>query len=179
MPRRRSSARPPPDESHRLTRIPSAPSGGCLLHHAPRLRGRGLPPRIAAPCCAEFVVSRDAVRRRPKEFYAAALDWIAASELSSKAIAISVEFVWHLIFQPEQPWLVVEQKECLCQLYGLRNLPPQFADSPDIAVNTAFLVLALFSVGAAALVSYLKRFPFYRPRNAESRHYIMVYEYLS
>lgn len=85
-----------------------------------------LPPRIAAPCCAEFIASRDAVRRQPKEFYAAALEWIAATELGSKAIAISVEFVWHLIFQPE-PWLVVAQRECLCALYGLRNLPPQFA----------------------------------------------------
>lgn len=137
-----------------------------------------LPPRIAAPCCAEFIVSREAVRRRPKEFYAAALEWIAASELHSKTIAISIEFIWHLIFQPE-PWLLVDQRECLCQLYGLRGLPPQFADAPDIASNTALLVLVLFCVGAAAVFSLLRRFPFYRPRTAEATRYNTLFEYSS
>lgn len=57
--------------------------------------------------------------------------------------------------------------------------PPPRADPPDIASNTAFFILVLFSVGAAAVFSFLRRFPFYRPRIAKATPFNINIEYSS
>jgi hypothetical protein len=40
------------------------------------------PPILAAPCCAEFMVSRDRILAHPKSFYVHLRDWIAETEVS-------------------------------------------------------------------------------------------------
>ncbi|KAH6677357.1 hypothetical protein B0J14DRAFT_560145 [Halenospora varia] len=40
-----------------------------------------VPSKIAAPCCAQFAVSRDAVRRRPKENWVAIRKWLERTDV--------------------------------------------------------------------------------------------------
>lgn len=75
-----------------------------------------LPSLVSAPCCAEFVVSRAAIQRRPKEFYDGARQWIEDTSLNSKQAARALEYAWHVIFT-NKTVLAVPERTCLCSLY--------------------------------------------------------------
>lgn len=53
----------------------------------------GPQPTLAATCCAQFVVTRDTVITKPKEFYVRAKDWIVASDGSDWQIGRVFEYV--------------------------------------------------------------------------------------
>ena len=55
-------------------------------------------PRIESPCCAQFVVTADAVRARPKEDYIALRNWLLHTELSDSISGGVFEYLWHIIF---------------------------------------------------------------------------------
>lgn len=111
---------------------------------------------ISQCSCAEFIVSRQAVHSRPIQFYEAVLEWFNNTSLRAYKTGYAMEFVWHYIFTGKDIFLL-PQRECLCQLYGLQHLPPQFVVPPDIAANIALITLILSMV----CVYTLKLYTFY------------------
>jgi len=60
-----------------------------------------IPEKIAAPCCAQFAVSREAVLARPLEMWVALREWLVETELGSRAAGRVLEYTWHLWFGME------------------------------------------------------------------------------
>ena len=60
----------------------------------------GPPPAngIQAPCCASFVVKREAILTHPKTFYSNISDYILASRYSDQQTGRTLEYTWHIIF---------------------------------------------------------------------------------
>ena len=60
----------------------------------------GSPPDdgIKAPCCATFVVKREAILAHPKIFYSNIMDYILATSHSDLLTGRTLEYTWHLIF---------------------------------------------------------------------------------
>lgn len=74
-------------------------------------------PAIAATCCAQFVVSKQAVHQRPLQFYESAKRWILDSESSDWSIGRVFEYTWHIIFG-KSAIHCPEQATCRRDLYG-------------------------------------------------------------
>jgi len=64
-------------------------------------RKMNVPGKIAAPCCAQFAVSREAVLRRPLETWVALRKWLMETELDSRSSGRVLEYTWHLWFGME------------------------------------------------------------------------------
>ena len=60
-----------------------------------------VPEKIAAPCCAQFAVSREAVRRRGVEVWRGLREWLVETELDSMSSGRVLEYTWHLWFGME------------------------------------------------------------------------------
>jgi hypothetical protein len=58
----------------------------------------GVPGKIAAPCCAQFAVSREAVRRRSLETWVVLREWLLETSLESRTAGRVLEWTWHLWF---------------------------------------------------------------------------------
>jgi hypothetical protein len=61
----------------------------------------GVPEKIAAPCCAQFAVSREAVKRRGLETWVGLRDWLLETEVDSRNAGRVLEWTWHLWFGME------------------------------------------------------------------------------
>lgn len=57
-----------------------------------------IPSRISAPCCAQFAVSRDAVRRRSNEWWETLREWVLQTPLESAQSGRLMEMLWHIWF---------------------------------------------------------------------------------
>ncbi|KAJ6076273.1 hypothetical protein N7499_008254 [Penicillium canescens] len=60
-----------------------------------------VPDLIGAPCCAQFAVSRNQIRRRPKRDYVHMMDWVdgaSAQLIDSYAVGWVFESLWHVVF---------------------------------------------------------------------------------
>eukprot|EP00884_Botryococcus_braunii_P021106 jgi/Botrbrau1/767/Bobra.0181s0023.2 len=68
------------------------------------------PPILTAPCCAEFMVSRDRILAHPKSFYLHLRDWIAETEVSRYRTGRDFEYVWHYMFG--EPPSIDPVREC-------------------------------------------------------------------
>lgn len=60
-----------------------------------------MPERIAAPCCAQFAVSREAVRRHGLEWWVRLRKWLIETELDNRSSGRVLEYTWHLWFGME------------------------------------------------------------------------------
>ncbi|EKG21601.1 hypothetical protein MPH_01109 [Macrophomina phaseolina MS6] len=60
--------------------------------------GEKCPQVIAAPCCAQFAVSRDQIMMRPVEDYAMYRQWLMETELDDDNSGRVFEYLWHVIF---------------------------------------------------------------------------------
>ncbi len=63
--------------------------------------GVPLPETIAAPCCAQFAVTRARIRSRSKETYITMRDWILKTELIDDISGRVLEKLWAYIFTQE------------------------------------------------------------------------------
>lgn len=94
-----------------------------VLHEFMRdSRGRrvAVPGKIAAPCCAQFAVSREAVLRRDLETWTALRGWLIETELDSMSSGRVLEYTWHMWFGKEPMFCPTEQK-CWCDVFGVGN----------------------------------------------------------
>lgn len=60
-----------------------------------------LPDNLAQPCCSQFAVSRDYVRRRPLSDYVHFRDWLLKSDLSDFLTGRIWEYLWQYVFTGE------------------------------------------------------------------------------
>lgn len=60
-----------------------------------------VPSKIASPCCAQFVVSRERVRARGRETWEGLREWLRRTEMSSVSSGRVLEYTWHLWFGME------------------------------------------------------------------------------
>ncbi|KAJ5637192.1 hypothetical protein N7490_007071 [Penicillium lividum] len=75
------------------------------------------PEQIAAACCAQFAVSKDQVRRRPREDYVRMRQWLLDTDLTDAKSGRVMEFLWHFIFGMDSVYCPDEEL-CYCQVYG-------------------------------------------------------------
>ncbi|KAK7732784.1 hypothetical protein SLS57_000727 [Botryosphaeria dothidea] len=59
------------------------------------------PEVIAAPCCAQFAVSRDQIMMRPLEDYVLYRQWLMETDLDDDNSGRIFEYLWHIIFGRE------------------------------------------------------------------------------
>jgi len=57
-----------------------------------------IPHEIAAPCCAQFAVTREQILQRPLQAYRHFHDWLMRTELSDDVSGRVMEYAWHIIF---------------------------------------------------------------------------------
>ena len=60
--------------------------------------GIEIPEEIAAPCCAQFAVTREQVLKRPKEDYERYYRWVTTTDLEDYVSGRVMEYLWHIIF---------------------------------------------------------------------------------
>lgn len=89
-----------------------------LFPAAGKLEVESLIPRIVAvPCCAQFVVSRAQILKRPRRDYRRYLDWLLDADLEDDVVGRVFEYLWHVIFGRELVHCP-DVDQCYCNLYG-------------------------------------------------------------
>lgn len=79
--------------------------------------GETLPHTIASQCCAQFAVTRAAIRRRPKADYERLRDWLLGTLLVDDVSGRVLEKLWAYIFTGDAVHCPPPQ-QCMCQYYG-------------------------------------------------------------
>jgi hypothetical protein len=80
--------------------------------------GERMPERLAAPCCAQFAVTREAILRNTKEDYQRWQRWLIWTELDNKYSGRVWEYLWHYVFgRGEED--CVEEEVCYCDGFGV------------------------------------------------------------
>ncbi|KAK2624781.1 hypothetical protein QTJ16_005974 [Diplocarpon rosae] len=57
-----------------------------------------VPEILATPCCSQIAVTREAIRRVPREQYAHHIDWLLATELDDSISGRTWEHMWQYLF---------------------------------------------------------------------------------
>ncbi|KAK8197688.1 uncharacterized protein BKA78DRAFT_82585 [Phyllosticta capitalensis] len=78
------------------------------------------PEIIAAPCCAQFAVSRNQIMARPIEDYLLYREWLMKTEMNDENSGRVFEYLWHIIFGQE-PVFCPEYGHCWMNVYGGPN----------------------------------------------------------
>lgn len=56
------------------------------------------PKTVGVACCAQFAVTKDQIRKHPKEYYEKAREWLLNTDLSDESSGRAFEYMWHIIF---------------------------------------------------------------------------------
>ncbi|KAF4554422.1 Hypothetical protein D9617_4g001760 [Elsinoe fawcettii] len=80
-----------------------------------------VPESVGVACCAQFAVSAEAIRKRPKADYVRYREWLLATEDDDDISGRIFEYLWHIIFGKTSTFCPVAG-DCYCKLYGLCNL---------------------------------------------------------
>lgn len=76
--------------------------------------------QIAATCCAQFAVTREAVHGRPREFYRSLVAWLERSGGTDWQLGRVLEYTWHILFGKD-PIHCPDADVCRANLYGYRT----------------------------------------------------------
>ncbi|KAL9624641.1 MAG: hypothetical protein Q9160_001306 [Pyrenula sp. 1 TL-2023] len=76
-----------------------------------------MPSEVGAACCAQFVVSREQVLKRPKEDYEKFRRWVVETEMDDAKSGRVMEFLWHVIFGKDAVYCP-DEEVCYCEVYG-------------------------------------------------------------
>ncbi|KAJ5084457.1 hypothetical protein NUU61_009036 [Penicillium alfredii] len=79
-----------------------------------------VPDHLGAICCAQFAVSRDRIRQRPKSDYQRMLNWVdgpSAEIVDSFGVGWVFESLWHVVFGMDSI-NCPETLQCRCDNYG-------------------------------------------------------------
>ncbi|KAI0838790.1 hypothetical protein F5Y06DRAFT_44505 [Hypoxylon sp. FL0890] len=77
-----------------------------------------VPEILAGPCCSQFAVTRDAVRRNPRSQYQINMDWLIETELDDYISGRVWEHMWPWLFKGEAVDCDVEWK-AYCKMYHI------------------------------------------------------------
>lgn len=75
-----------------------AGSMGGLITQSDGTPGFLMPARVGVACCAQFVVSRAQVQKRPLSDYERFRQWVMETELDDAKSGRVMEYLWHIIF---------------------------------------------------------------------------------
>ena len=85
----------------------------------PDVRREAVPRVLAQPCCAQFALSRAAIRAVPRDTYVHLRDWIVATTLGSQLIGQVFEYVWQYLFLGGREVHCPDPRVCYCETYGV------------------------------------------------------------
>ncbi|CAJ2509522.1 Uu.00g145480.m01.CDS01 [Anthostomella pinea] len=77
-----------------------------------------LPKLIAAPCCAQFAASREAIRGRSREWWTELRQWLIDTPLGSSASGRLMEWTWHIWLGEGAYSCSHSHSECMCNVFG-------------------------------------------------------------
>lgn len=84
-----------------------------------------VPDAVAGPCCAQFAVSRERIRRLPIDKYEQIRQWIWTLEVpadqASMKSGLVLEYMWHVIFG-KPAYYCPPAKECYCDKWSMCDL---------------------------------------------------------
>jgi hypothetical protein len=76
-----------------------------------------MPEVVAAPCCAQFAVTRDQIRKRPIIQYERVRQWLWETDLVAGITGRVMEYLWHILMSmPEVSCPRTQQ--CFCERFG-------------------------------------------------------------
>lgn len=77
-----------------------------------------VPEQIGYICCAQFVVTREQIQKRPRSDYMRMLKWLAEyPEDDSHSKGWVFETIWHIVFS-QDAILCPRYEQCRCDVYG-------------------------------------------------------------
>ncbi|KAI1379087.1 hypothetical protein F4677DRAFT_410501 [Hypoxylon crocopeplum] len=92
---------------------------------------RQAPEIVGASCCGQFAVTRDSIRRHPKQDYERWRQWLINTSLDDRTSGTVLEYLWHIIFGKDAVDCP-SAAQCYCNLYGLCDLDcTSEGDCPD------------------------------------------------
>ena len=62
------------------------------------LPDNAVPEEVGVPCCSQFAVTRETIRRRPREDYVRFRDWLIKTKLDDSLSGRVLEYSWHSTF---------------------------------------------------------------------------------
>ncbi|KAI9661998.1 MAG: hypothetical protein M1831_002913 [Alyxoria varia] len=80
-----------------------------------------LPDDVAVHCGAQFAVTREAVKRRPKRDYVRYRQWLWETDLPQQYSGRVFEYAWHIMMGMPSKYCP-DARDCFCQKFGLCNL---------------------------------------------------------
>ncbi|KAJ6783236.1 hypothetical protein PWT90_01154 [Aphanocladium album] len=80
--------------------------------------GVDVPSEVGVPCCAQFGVTREAVRARPRQDYVRYREWLLNTDLQDSISGRVFEYSWHIIFNKEAVHCP-HAGDCYCKQYGI------------------------------------------------------------
>jgi len=83
-----------------------------------------LPDYVRVPAAATLIATRNAIKRRPKEFYIGVRNWMLTTHIESKWLGIVMEFQMGIMFA-DKPHFSVSLEQCMCELYTICTLPAE------------------------------------------------------
>ncbi|KAE8352415.1 hypothetical protein BDV28DRAFT_135219 [Aspergillus coremiiformis] len=92
---------------------------GQLFPHDP------VPSVLSQPCCGQFAVSADRMRRVPQQHYVDYRNWLLATKLDDRLSGRIWEYVWQWLFTGESEFCPVETI-CYCEGYGICFEPSEY-----------------------------------------------------
>ncbi|EEA22338.1 hypothetical protein TMatcc_008222 [Talaromyces marneffei ATCC 18224] len=81
-----------------------------------------VPGEVGISCCAQFAVTKEVIRQRPKEDYIHFRDWLLNTPFDNGLSGRVFEYSWHIIFG-KSPVYCPSAAECYCKVYGMCDLP--------------------------------------------------------
>ncbi|KAK3617153.1 hypothetical protein LTR56_025477 [Elasticomyces elasticus] len=78
-----------------------------------------VPEQVGGPCCSQFAVTREAIRRRPREQYRRSMDWLLSSRWSDAVLGRVWEHMWPRLFTDDASDCSHPERGSLCQMYGV------------------------------------------------------------
>lgn len=79
-----------------------------------------VPGEVGVSCCAQFAVTKEAIRRRPREDYIRFRDWLLNTPLQNGLTGRFFEYSWHSKFS-SVPVLLATKILTLCHLSHIRK----------------------------------------------------------
>ncbi|KAE8371031.1 hypothetical protein BDV26DRAFT_276876 [Aspergillus bertholletiae] len=84
-----------------------------------------LPTVLSQPCCAQFAVSADQIRKTPQERYLGFRHWLLATALNDRLSGRVWEYIWQWLFTGQSEFCPAETT-CYCEGYGICFDPREY-----------------------------------------------------
>ena len=79
--------------------------------------GMDFPTHLRFMCCAQFIVSRQAIRRHPRAVYQRLYDWVMdPANGDDWDLGAAMEFIWHMLFGESPDMCSDEGSDCMVEL---------------------------------------------------------------